>query len=131
MLDDALVEALEARREEGQALLPGKLFDQLLIELASLGRQRNHPVAGSPAVDRVERGRDDVDPEDHPRAAAVGLVVDLAAREGRRVAVVEQAELELGSEHGRERTLLCEPGERMGDEREDIDAQGGRRLAIA
>ena len=130
MLDDPLVEALEARREERQWLLLGKLLHQLLIELASLRRQRDHPVAGSPAVDRVESGRDDVDPENHPRAAAVRLVVDLASRERRRVAVAEQAELELGTEHGSDRTLLGEPGERVWDEREDIDAQGGRRLAI-
>ena len=82
VLDDALVEALEARREQRQLLLPGELLDQLLVELAALRRQRDHPVAGSPAVDRVERGRDDVDAQHHPRAAAVRLVVDLAARSG-------------------------------------------------
>jgi hypothetical protein len=80
-------------------------------------------VAGSTAVHRVERGRDDVDAQDHARAAAVRLVVDLAALERRGVAVVEEAELELGAEDGRERPLLGEPGERVRDEREDIDAQ--------
>ena len=81
-------------------------------------------MVGKPAVGRVERGRDDVDAQHHARAAAVRLVVHLAGLERRRVAVVEQAELELSAEHGRERALLGEPGERMRDEREDIDSQG-------
>jgi hypothetical protein len=49
----------------------------------------------------------------------------LPTLERRRVAVVEQAKLELGSEDSRERPLLGEPGERVGDKREDIDAQSG------
>ena len=124
MLDDPLVEALEAGREKRQLLLARELFDQLLIQLASLGRQGDHPVAGRPVVGCVERGGDDVDPQDHARAAAVGLVVHLTGLERRRVAVVEQAELELRAEHGRERALLGEPAKRMWDEREDIDTQG-------
>ena len=80
-------------------------------------------MAGLVSVGDVQRRRDDVDPQDHARAAAVRLVVDLAVPERRRVAVVEQAELELGSEHGSERPLLGEPGERVRDEREDIDSQ--------
>ena len=80
-------------------------------------------MAGAVAVGRLERGRDDVDAQHHARAAAVRVVVDLAVPERRRVAVVEQPKLELGAEHGSERTLLGEPGERVRDEREDIDAQ--------
>jgi hypothetical protein len=80
-------------------------------------------VLGRTAVGRVERGCDDVDPQHHPRTAAVRVVVDLTALERRRVTVIQQAKLELGAEDGCERALLGEPGERMGDEREDIDAQ--------
>ena len=58
-----------------------------------------------------------------PAPPPYGLVVDLAVPERRRVAVVEQPELELGAEHGSERPLLGEPGERVRDEREDIDSQ--------
>jgi hypothetical protein len=80
-------------------------------------------VAGVLAVRRFERGCDHVDAQDHARAAAVRVVVDLAIPERRRVAVVEQPELELGAQDGSERPLLGEPGERVRDEREDIDAQ--------
>jgi hypothetical protein len=104
-------------------LLCGELFDQLLVELTALRGQRDHPVAGIVSVGCVQRRRDDVHPQDHARAAAVRLVVDLAVPERRRVAVVEQAKLELGSEDGSERPLLREPGERVRDEREDIDSQ--------
>ena len=48
------------------------------------------------AVDGLERGADDVDAQHHPGAAAVRLVVDLAAGERRVVAVVEEAQVELG-----------------------------------
>jgi hypothetical protein len=106
-----------------------ELVDQLLIELAALGRQRDHPMLGGVSVDRVESGRDDVHAQDHARAAAVGVVVDLPLLERRRVPVIEQPEVELGPEDGRKRPLLGEPGKRVRDEREDIDAQSRRRLA--
>ena len=62
------------------------------------------------AVGGLERGGDDVDAQDHPRAAAVRLVVDLAGAERRRVAVVEEAQLELAAEDVRDRPLLGQPG---------------------
>jgi hypothetical protein len=130
MLDDALVEALEPRGEERQVLFSGKFLDQLLVELATLRRQGDHPVLGAISIRRIERGCDDVDPQHHARSAAVRLVVHLALPERRRVAVVDQAQVELRTEDGRERTLLGEPGERVREEREDIDAQSRRRLAI-
>ena len=49
------------------------------------------------AVDRVESGGDDVDPQHHPRSSSVGIVVDLAGAERCRLAVVQDPELELGS----------------------------------
>ena len=129
VLDDALVEALEPGREERQMLFSGELLDQRLIELAALRRQSDHPVSGAVSIGRIERCRDDVDPQHHARAAAVRVVVHLALLEGRRVPVVEQPEVELGAEDSRKRPLLGEPGERVRDEREDIDAQSRRRLA--
>src|SRR4029453_5214256 len=59
----------------------------------------------------------------HPGAASVGLVVDLAGGEGRVVPVVEEPKVELVSEHGRNRPLLREPGERMREESEDVELQ--------
>ena len=49
---------------------------------AFLWRERDHAPVGRGAVDRVERGRDDVHAQHHPRPAAVRLVVDLAGAEG-------------------------------------------------
>ena len=95
MIEDPLVEALEARGQQRQRLLGGELLDELLVELAALRRERDHPVIRHAAVDRVERGRDDVDAQHHPGPAAVRVVVDLPGRQRRRVAVVEDAELEL------------------------------------
>ncbi len=78
--------------------------------------------SGRSAVHGVERGRDDVDAQHHPRPAAVRVVVDLARGERRRVAVVEDAQLELGAEHRRERPALADPVERVRNEREDVEA---------
>ena len=110
-------------------LFSGELLDQPLIELAALRRQSDHPVVGAVPVSRVERRRDDVDPQNHARAATVRIVVHLTLVERCRVAVAEQAKVELGPEDGRKGPLLSEPGERVRDEREDIDAQSRRRLA--
>ena len=49
------------------------------VSWPALRRQRDHAVVGRAAVDGVERSGDDVHAQHHPRAAAVGLVVDLAA----------------------------------------------------
>ena len=84
MLHDALVEALEAGREERQPLFRSELLDGL-IELPPLRRQRHHAVLGDAAVDGVERCRDHVDAEHHARTAAVRLLVYLAALERREV----------------------------------------------
>ena len=108
----------------------GEVFDQLLVEPASLGGQGDHPVFSVLVVRRFECGCDHVDAQHHARAAAVRVVVDLAVPERRRVAVVEQPQVELGPENGSEGPLLGEPGERVREEREDIDAQSRRRLAI-
>src|SRR5258705_13494600 len=84
-------------------------------------------MAASRAVDRFERGRDDVDAKHHPRAPSVGIVVHLTRGQWGRVAVVEDPELELVTEHGRDRTALLEPGECARDQGKDIEAHGGYR----
>ena len=129
VLQDALVEALEPGREQGQVLLARKLVDDPLVELPSLRRQGDHPVLGQAAVDALERRRDDIHPQDHSRATAVGLVVDLAAR--RPVPVVEEAQVELAAEDGGDGALFGDGSEDMGYEREDVEAQGLSRLVIS
>ena len=108
-----------------------ELLDELLVELPSLRRERDDAVVRRAAVDGVERGGDDVDAQHHPRPAAVRVVVDLARAQRSRVAVVEDAQLELGAEHRRQRTALANPGERVGDEREDVEAHDARTVAVS
>ena len=77
MVDDAGVESLESGREHRERRLGDELLDERLVELAALRRQRDHPRGRRVAVGSLERGRDDIDTQDHARAAAVGRVVDL------------------------------------------------------
>ncbi len=95
----------------------------LLRQLPALRRERDHAMGRRAAVDRVERRRDDVDPQHHPRPAPVGLVVDAARVERGRVAVGEEPQVELAAEHRGERALLRQPREGRRNEREDIEAQ--------
>jgi len=106
----------EARR------LRDKGVDVLLVQLPPLRGERHHAVARNSVVDRFECGRDDVDAEHHPRPTAVRVIVDLAGCQWCRVAVVEDAKLELGPENRRERTALAHPREGVGHEREDVEA---------
>ena len=59
-----------------------------------------------------------------PDATAVGVVVHLPGSKGRRVTVVQEPQLQLAPEHRRERLLLGEPAEGVGDLREHVDAHG-------
>ena len=88
-------------------------------------RQRHDPGRAVAPVRGLERRVDDVDAQHHPGTAAVRVVVDLARAQRRRVAVVEEPELELRAEDRREGLLLGEPAEGMRDLREDVDAHGG------
>ena len=108
----------------------GKLFDDSLRQRPPLGRQGDHTLLRRVAVDRVERCRDHVDAQHHAGTATVRLVVHLAGPERRRVAIVEEAQLELGSEHRGERPLLRHPRERVRNLGEDVEAQGRMRLAV-
>ena len=78
------------------------------------------------AVDRLERRGDDVDAQHHPGTTAVRRVVDLPGAQRRRVAVVEEPQLELGAENGRERLLLGQPAEGMRNLGEDVETHRGR-----
>ena len=106
-----------SKRDESSvsARLGRELLDERLVELPPLRRQRDHALRGRAAVDGVERGGDDVDAQHHPGAAAVRLVVDLPGAQRRRVAVVEEPQLELGAEHGGERPLLGQPARRRAE----------------
>ena len=103
----------------------GELLDDRLRQRPPLRRQRDHALRPLVAVHRLERSGDDVDAQHHARAAAVRLVVDLAGAKRRRVAVVEETQLELRAEHARDRPLLGEPGEGVRDECEDVDSHSG------
>ncbi len=127
MVEHAVVEPLEAGREQRDALLGRELLDELLVELAALGGERDHPGRRPAAVDRLERGVDDVDAQEHSGPAAVGLVIDLAGAKRREVPVAEQAQVEPRAEDGGERALLRHPGERVRNEGEDVDLHPGRR----
>ena len=110
-------------------LLVGQLLDDLLRQLPALRAESHDAVVGDAAVDGVERGGDYVDAQDHAGTAAVRLVVDLAGAERRRIAVVEKPQVELGTQHRRERTLLGHPREGVRDEREDVDPHSANPCA--
>ena len=128
VVDDAGVESLEAGGEHRDRRLGGELLDERLVELAALRRQRDHARGPRVAVGRLERGRDDIDAQDHARTAAVGRVVDLAGAQRRRVAVVEEPKLELGAENGGERLLLGQPAESVRNLGEDVETHPGQGI---
>ena len=121
VLDDALVEALEPCREECQPLLDRELLDEGLGELPAFRRQRNDAVLRDTPVDRVERRRDDVDAQHHAGARRRRARRRPAGHERRVVAVGVQPQVELAAENRRDGALLGQPGERVRDEREDIE----------
>jgi len=124
VIQDSLVEAFEPCGEKREDGLGSELLDELLIELPPLRRQGDDPMLWDSTVERVERGRDDVDPKHHPGPASVRIVVDLAGAERCRVAVVEDPEIELGSEHRSDRAALLQPCEGSRDKGEDVEAHG-------
>ena len=128
LIDDPGVESLEAGGEHRERGLRHELLDERLVELPALRRQRDHPCGPRVAVGSLERGRDDIDPQDHARTAAVGRVVDLPGAQGRRIAVVEEAKLELRAENGGERLLLGQPAEGMWHLGEDVETHPGQGI---
>ncbi len=87
-------------------------------------------MLGDTAVYRVQRRGHDVDAKHHAGPAAVRLVVHLTRAERCRVAVVEDPEIELGAEHGRDRPALANPVESGRNEREDVEAHRQSRLPV-
>ena len=83
-------------------------------------------MAGHAAVDGIQCRGHDVDAQEHPGSAAVRLVVDLTRAERAEVAVVEEAQLEPVTEHGRQRALLRQPCEGVGNEGEDVELHAAR-----
>lgn len=127
MVEDALVESFEAGREKRQGRLQCELLDKILVELPSAGRESDDSVCGCAAIDGVESRSNDVDAQDHTRAAAIRLVVHLPGPERSRVAVAEDAKVELASEYGSDRTPLPQPFEGARDEREDVESHDEER----
>jgi hypothetical protein len=81
-------------------------------------------MLGNSAVHAIECGRDDVNAQHHPRPTTIGLVVDLASAERCGVSVVEDPEVERGSEHRSYWTTLLYPCKGARDQGEDIEAHG-------
>ena len=126
MVDDPGVQAFEAGGDQRHTRLRGQLFDERLVQRPTLRRQRDHPRRRLASVDRLERCRDHVDPQDHSGTAAIRRVVDLAGAERSRVAVVEEPELELGAEDRGERFLLGQPAESVRYLGEDVETHRAR-----
>jgi hypothetical protein len=124
VLDDPFVEALEARGQKRETFFLHELVDNGLRQLPPLRRERDHPVLGHAVVDGFERCGDDVDAQHHPGAAAVRLVVDLTRSQRRRLAIAEEAQVELRPEHRGDGTLLGEPRESVRNRSEDVELQG-------
>jgi hypothetical protein len=87
-------------------LLAPELLHGSLVELPALRCQRDHAVLRERAVDTFQGCGDDVDAQDHSRAAAVRLVVHLPAGERRPVAIVVEPQVELTAEDGGDWALL-------------------------
>src|SRR5439155_6751949 len=92
-----------------------------LRELTPLRTERDHRATRRAAVNRVECSRDDIDPQHHAGTAAVRLVIDLSVPKRCVIAIREEPEVELSTEHGGDRPLFGQPRERMRDEREDVE----------
>ena len=101
-----------------------ELLHDGLRQRTALRREGDDALCGVAPVGGVERGGDDVDAQDHAGSAAVGVVVDLAGAERRRVAVVEESELELAAQHACNGLLLGHPREGMRNLGEDVEAHG-------
>ena len=120
-----LVEALESRRQQGERRFTRELLDELLVELSALGREGNHALSGAPPYTASSAAATTSTRSTIPSTPGVGVVVDLAGAQRRRFAVVEDAEVELGSEYRCEGSALPNPVERSRNEREDVEAHDG------
>jgi hypothetical protein len=124
MLPDALVNPLVAATQQGELGLGRQIAGERIVELAARrGKQDDAPALAALPVGRVQRRVDGVDPQHHAGPAAVGRVINLAAAERRRVAVIEEADLRPPLERVAQVPLPEEPLEPLGEEGEDVKFQ--------
>ena len=121
MLVHPLVEALVAAAEQRQVRLGGQLVGERVVEQPPGRREQHDPRHLAVRIGRLQGRVDDVDPQHHAGAAAIGRVVDLAGAERGRLAVVEEAQLVALVERVADRALRPEPVERLGEQREDVE----------
>src|SRR6266511_2294908 len=122
MLADPLVDTLIAPAQQGQIGLGGELRGQLLVEdPARRGEQHDAATGEVLSVGGAQRGVDDVDAQNHPRAAPVRSVVDLPGAQWSRVAVVEQPQLAAVPQRVLDVALGGEPLERLRKEGENVE----------
>src|SRR5207248_7809632 len=131
VLEHPVVEALVAPAEQGQVqAAAGELGGEGVIELPSPGGQRDHPPC-APDVLRVAavalpQGRlHHIHPDDHPGAASVRRVVDLAGGERRGGAQVDRLEAQSALGGAPDVPLLGEPVEPGREEGQDVDVHSG------
>jgi len=114
VLDDALVKALVAARQERERWLRGQLVDERVVEQPSAELERDHPplrrqLDGINFVAGAQRRLHDVDAQHHPRPAAERRVVDLAPAQRRVVARVDAVDRRAAGQDVGQAALLKAP----------------------
>ena len=124
---DALVDALEAAAEQGDAGAGSQRPGTRLVEAAAAGREAEDGPAHRPVRRRrVQRRRDHVGAHHHPCAAAGRGVVDGAVAVGRGVADVADLEPpEVVGERPAEQRRAEGAGEHLREQGEDAGGPGG------
>jgi len=126
-LGDALVNALVPPADQHQPGFGGELADEVLVQPPP-GR-REQESAAIPRAERLDRREHRLGLEDHPRPAAVGLVVHLAVLVDRVVTQVVHAHVQqTGLDRPPEQALAKWALEDPGEDRDDVDPHH-RRLA--
>ena len=124
-----LVDPFVAPTDQGQVRLGRQRAGARLIEQRPAGRQQDAARGAARGGDRLQRGGNRLDAEDHPRPAAIGGVVHLSVAPRGKVARVravnrQHAGLDRAADHrGRK-----EPGHDLGEQGDDLDRQRGRCL---
>ncbi len=131
---DPLVETLVPPAEKHDALRPRQGPEIALHETLPLGAEEDlaRPIrrgafrhcASRATEDRLHRPEDRLRLEDHPRTAAIGLIVDRTMPVGREVAQVGEVDLhELRPARPGDDRLPQEALEHRGEDRDDVDPQ--------
>jgi hypothetical protein len=131
VLERARVEALVAAAEERDALARCELARVRVVEAAAAGIECHDASAGArrcelAAVGALDGAGHRVDAHEHARTAAERRVVHLRVRQRRVVAIREEAQRQRARQGALHRGFLRQPGEPVGEEREDIDLEHGR-----